>query len=258
MCREEKHILKKIYILWVIDARLTVFFSHTVKFFTYICENWPHNAHMAYWKLSDNSCQICVYQMKKRQARDSKDGNKQVGKKTEMISLNTVLFSRLCVCDSRDIGSSWCGKSPMERTAPSPWKLIMAQETPNATLNEMSRPGECHMNQRPSLRILRRLFVSAEEILLAAGRKNPDRLQQHGVCHTNISWPPAWMFFVCCFLSKPPEPKVFIPPKQCFSFLIWIKVKFAAAIPSLFQCVAIWAFFCRSARATIDLDVKNN
>lgn len=127
---------------------------------------------MAYWELSDNSCQICVYQMKKRQARDSKDGNKQVGKKTEMISLNTVLFSRLCVCDSRDIGSSWCGKSPMERTAPSPWKLIMAQETPNATLNEMSHPGECHMNQRPSLRILRRLFVSAEEILLAAGRKN--------------------------------------------------------------------------------------
>lgn len=91
--------------------------------------------------------------MKKRQARDIKDGNKQVGKKTEMISLNMVLFSRLCVCDSRDIGISWCGKSPMERTVPSPWKLIMAQETTNAILNEMSHPGECHMNQCPSLRM---------------------------------------------------------------------------------------------------------
>lgn len=34
-----------------------------------------------------------------------------------------------------------------ECTIPSPWKLIMAQATANAILNEMSNPGECLANQ---------------------------------------------------------------------------------------------------------------
>lgn len=58
----------------------------------------------------------------------------------------------------------------MECTVPSPWKVIMAQETPNAILNEMCHPGECHMNQC-HMKKRRRIFVSAEEILLSVGKK---------------------------------------------------------------------------------------
>lgn len=61
----------------------------------------------------------------------------------------------------------------------------MEQKSPNAILNEMSHPKKCHMNQCPSL-----LQTQSEEIL-SQWRKDlcmqPDELQQHEVCHQNIS-----------------------------------------------------------------------
>lgn len=118
---------------------------------------------------------------KRKKCKAVKMESKQVGKKTETTSLDMVIFSRPCVCDPRDNGTGWCGKSSSECTAPSPWKQIMSQETSNANLNEISHPGKCHIYEAVALPV-RRIFVSAEEILLSAGN-NPDRLQQHGVCH---------------------------------------------------------------------------
>lgn len=104
--------------------------------------------------------QICMFQTKKRQMRDNNDGNEQYGRQTETMGLDMVLFSRPCICDPRDNGISWHGKSPMDCTVPSPWKLIMEQKSPNAILNEMSHPKKCHMNQCPSL-----LQTQSEEFL---------------------------------------------------------------------------------------------
>lgn len=98
---------------------------------------------MAYREL--HRCQCC---MKRRQVRHRKDGNKQTERKTEPISLPIVGPSRLGVCHPGDNSISWCGKSPTECLAGSPWKLIMVAETPYAILNEMSHPGECHRTQR--------------------------------------------------------------------------------------------------------------
>lgn len=59
------------------------------------------------------------------------------------------------------------------------------------------------------------------------------------------------------FLPSPPEPKVVITKKQCFSLLIPIKERFATAAPSWLQCVAMWVLFYWSVWATIELDVRN-
>lgn len=101
--------------------------------------------------------------------------SKQVGKKTEATSLDMVIFSRPCVCDPRDNGIRCCGKSPSECTVPSPWKQIISQETSNANLNEISHPGECHIYEPVPLAAKERvrwIFVSVEEILLSAGKKD--------------------------------------------------------------------------------------
>lgn len=135
-----------------------------------------------------------------------------------------------------------------------------------------NEPAPLSANER-----VRALFVSAEVILLfAAGEENPDGLQQHGVWHQKIFLDPwhTCFLFVCFsmhsaetaqvagyqfwqFLPSPPEPKVVITKKQCFSLLILIKGRFATAAPCWFHCVAMWAVFYWFVWPTIELDVKN-
>lgn len=193
--------------------------------------------------------------MKKRQARDIKDGNKQVGKKTEMISLNMVLFSRLCVCDSRDIGISWCGKSPMERTVPSPWKLIMAQETTNAILNEMSHPGECHMNQCPSLRM-------AESEGFLSQQKKYYLLQEEKPWQVTATWNVSHKYFlthgmdVFCLLF-------FIQPSRAQSIHSTETMLFFFDLDKskVCSCYTLFVSMCSNLGIllqVVELDVKNN
>lgn len=90
------------------------------------------------------------------------------------MSVDVLIFSRPCACDPRDNDFGSCGKSPSECTVLSPWKQIMSQETSNASLNEISHPGEYHIYE-PAIERVRRIFVSAEEILLSAGVTKKNR-----------------------------------------------------------------------------------
>lgn len=99
-----------------------------------------------------------------------------------------------------------------------------------------NEPAPLSANER-----VRAVSVSAEGILLfAGGEENPDGLQQHGVWHKKIFLDP-WhtsFLFVCFsmrsaettqvavyqfwqFLPSPPETKVVITKKQCFSLLFY-------------------------------------
>lgn len=133
-------------------------------------------------------------------------------------------------------------------TIPSPWKLIMAQGSANAILNEMSNPGECLANQwvrrdfllrRRNSSFLKKIFshgVKKRKWVLWKNRIFPVSTYGWGSWHCGLLWLPALLLW-----------QNITTLQQHLHPLISAKeTKFSTSGPlCLLPCLAIWKFLQR-------------